>query len=149
MFGGEQKPSDDKAAAQVSFPSNSLGQTVPQSQEGLTTEKLPSIKRLFEKAKEAAGDKKVKIADMRKMIDSFGVSEFEFDEFFKEFIRNRAEELSVEEFDRQLARIEKTLIELCLGKGEEVKEQSEYVASNLLNGEDAAGQNDLSYSDFV
>ncbi len=107
-------------------------------------EKLPSLKQLFEKAKTQAGDKKVKIADMLKMIDAFSITEYEFNEFFKEFIRNRVEELTQEDFDRQLSKIEKSLIEMCLGKGEEVKEQSEYVASNALNGENA-NQDDLSY----
>ena len=107
-------------------------------------DKLPDIKILFENAKKETKDGKVKIARLHSMLDGSNLTDYDFNEFFKDFINRRCEEVSAIDFDKHLGKIEKALLELCLGKGEEIKDQSEYVASNSLRGEEDA-QDSFSY----
>ena len=104
-----------------------------QSNEGLTIDKLSEIKIIFENAKERSKTGNVKLTDMQELAKNSSINLDDLNEFLKEFMSKGKTEISPEEFDNYSSKVEKILLEMCLGSQEAYsREQSEYIPSNVM-----------------
>jgi len=103
------------------------------SNSGLTIDKLPEIKTIFEKAAESRQGETVKISKIQELAKgSSMITEADICEFFKEFINRGIQDISPADFEVHVAKIERNLLEMCLGgKGDVIKDQPEYVGAVL------------------
>ncbi len=100
----------------------------PTAKEGttLTIEKLTDIKTLFEQASRAKKGPKVTLEELHNAMGVVGLTEVEFKGFFQEFVGKGVKEMTEQDFDQQMAKTEKPLLEVLAGSQEELKVQSVY-----------------------
>ena len=101
---------------------------------GLTTDKLSEIKKIFEEVCLKKGTDIVNLDDLRASARASSISENDMNIFFKDLITKGGNSISKTDFDKLSNKIEKILLEMCLGdRRPSVREENEYVGNSIMN----------------
>ena len=98
---------------------------------------MSEIKILYQKAKEQSNGQKVKIETLKELAKDTTVNEININEFFKDFLARCQEDVTDEEFEQQVCKLEQVLLTMCLGENNaNIKEEKEFVATEMSSKPD-------------